>query len=186
MSRERLDAEGVDPEEKRRRHDAKLKGIRLGRVAAVLTWDDARAFCVPSPIAVTDFETYDEDVVKKAVQLALLENGWRIASISWGQEHGTDIVAEREGEVIVLEAKGMRDGQPGFRNYTLQAIGQIAMARESPEWRSALAFPAAAEYVRLLSRLPDWYRSVMSLTVFLVRKEGEAYASASLGPPAAP
>ncbi len=38
----------------------------------------------------------------------------------------------------------------------------------------------------LLSRLPDWYRSVMNLTVFLVRKEGEAYAVASLGPPAAP
>lgn len=184
VSRERMDVEGVDPEERQHEHRAKIARVRLGRRVDLRAWEDALEFCASSPIDKSDFETHDEDVVKQVVRLALEQDGWSITSIRWGQEHGTDIVAERGGdEVLAVEAKGMRRGQPGFRNYALVAIGQIAMARERPEWRCAVAFPAAREYARVISRLPDSFRSTMRLAAFFVKREGETYSIAVLGAP---
>ena len=180
ISRDRFLSEGRAPHLLKANHLQKVTAILFGRRVDISSWPEAVEFCVPSPIAASDFDTHDEDVVKQAVRLALEDGGWQVTEINWGEEQGVDIVAERPGVHMVIEAKGTRQRGPGIRHYTFSAIAQVVIARVETGWQSGLAFPALKGYVNQLRKLPHWFWSVMNLTVFLVKKEKDAYSVAEI------
>ena len=58
-----------------------------------------------------------ENDVVEAVAAYLQDTGWRILQMCTTKEHGIDILAERQGEKLAVEAKGGGSGTPGTRRY---------------------------------------------------------------------
>ncbi|HUI70764.1 MAG TPA: hypothetical protein VL354_09570 [Spirochaetia bacterium] len=60
-----------------------------------------------------------EDQIVDAVIAYLQRAGWTIKSRSHANEHGDDIVAERNGRRLSIEAKGAGSSKPGTNRYGL-------------------------------------------------------------------
>ena len=58
-----------------------------------------------------------EDQVVDAVRSHLEQEGWLIRSFAHAHQHGDDVVAEREGRRLVVEAKGEGSSKEGTRRY---------------------------------------------------------------------
>lgn len=109
-----------------------------------------------------------EDAVKRSVSRALQADGWTV-DVRWGHAHGIDIVAQRETERLVLEAKG-EGSRPSMRvNYFLGALGELLQRMDDPDARYGLALPAHRQFVALMLGLPEWVRARLDLYFFLVR-----------------
>lgn len=124
-----------------------------------------------------------EDDVVAAVAAYLRNEGWEIESTALATQHGDDIVATRDGERLVVEAKGegsskahtKRFGSP-FTNQ--QASVHIAVAvlrsmRVVSEGTStaAIALPAVDSHRREVDRVAPAL-SKMGIWVFWVARDG--------------
>jgi hypothetical protein len=58
-----------------------------------------------------------EDQVVLAVCDRLRQEGWTILSTALAIQHGDDIVAERDGQRLIIEAKGEGSSKEGTRRY---------------------------------------------------------------------
>jgi hypothetical protein len=94
-----------------------------------------------------------EDQVVDAVCDNLRADGWKIVSIAHATEHGDDVVAERDGQRLIVEAKGEGSSKEGTRRFgqsfnrgqvrthvavaVLRALGVVS---EGKAW-AGVAFP---------------------------------------------
>lgn len=117
------------------------------------------------------FEPLSEDFVKAAMRTWLEEKGWS-TQIAWGKERGIDILAQKEGQRWVIEAKGKGAYQQMSNNYFLGVIGTLMQKMDDPKARYSLAFPRIGVFTRLWDRLPDVPKLRLSLSVFFVDEHG--------------
>ena len=142
---------------------------RLPRAGSFLILHDndaMRAFAYRGEIGLS------EDMVKAAVKDALTRDGWT-ASVQYGHMHGIDIEATRGSERLIIEAKGEGSLDPMRVNYFLGALGELLQRMDSPMARYALALPAHRQFIRLITRLPDWVCQQLGLCFYLVRPTAE-------------
>ena len=87
-----------------------------------------------------------------------------------------DIEARRGAERWVIEAKG--SAPPGAQqvNYFLGAPGELVQRMADDVARYGLALHEGPQYRGLVRRLPRVARRRLDLTVFFVRREGDAFA----------
>jgi hypothetical protein len=116
-----------------------------------------------------------EDDVKRAIG-KLLQSRRFAVTIAWGRSRGIDIEARRGAERWVIEAKG--SAPPGAQqvNYFLGAPGELVQRMADDVARYGLALPEGPQYRGLVRRLPRVARRRLDLTVFFVRREGDAFA----------
>ncbi len=108
-----------------------------------------------------------EDEVTEIFSGHLVENGWKIISRAIGRNKGADIVAERNGKILCVEAKGggsqtegsVRYGKP-FTRLQCQKHTDVAFAclpRMSARYKP--------DYIGMI--LPDDLHHVQSVTEIL-------------------
>ncbi len=130
-----------------------------------------------------------EGNVQSRVATHLAQTGWSIIRVAdtAQRERGVDIIAERGGQRLLVEAKGWpsttyargeRAGQPKPTQPTLQATHWFAEALATlirrggePEARLSLALPDMHRYRTLLGEA-GWALERLNITVYLVTAEG--------------
>jgi biotin operon repressor len=115
-----------------------------------------------------------EDEVKAAVLQHLEERGWTV-TVAWGRARGADIVAHRQGERLVLEAKGEVGLQPQQVNYFLGALGELLQRMDDPHATYGLALPDNRQYRGLVGRLPLVAIERLGLVVYFVERAQGGY-----------
>jgi len=58
-----------------------------------------------------------EDDVIDAISDHLVARGWRVLSRATAMQHGDDLVAEKDGQRLEIEAKGAGSSKPGTARY---------------------------------------------------------------------
>lgn len=124
-----------------------------------------------------------EDDVVSAVVSYLRDDGWKIESTALATQHGDDIVATRDGERLVVEAKGEGSSKSHTKRFgkpfnTGQVSTHIAVAilrsmRVVSEGVStaAIALPAVNSHRREVHRVAPAL-SAIGVQVFWVDPEG--------------
>lgn len=126
-----------------------------------------------------------EDEVKEAVRLYLERSGYKVV-VAWGRTRGIDIDAAKDGDRIVIEAKGEVANPPQQVNYFLGALGELVQRMNDPFARFGLALPDNRQYQGLASRLPALARQRLRLTFYFVKGNGDAWHVSEEGPPVEP
>jgi hypothetical protein len=116
-----------------------------------------------------------EDDVKRAMGDLLQSWGFAV-TIAWGRSRGIDIEARRGAKRWVIEAKGSAPPGPQQVNYFLGALGELVQRMSDDAAHYGLAVPDGPQYRGLVRRLPELARRRIDLTVFFVRREGDAFA----------
>lgn len=143
----------------------------------------------PTPVAGAAEEWAWEGSIQARVVTHLAGTGWNITAVANTalREHGVDIVAERDGQHLLIEvkgwpsttyAKGERAGQPKPTQPTLQAThwfaeGLTTLIRRGaePEVRLGLALPDKPRYRNLLGEA-GWAMKRLDITVYLATADG--------------
>jgi len=112
-----------------------------------------------------------EDEVKRALQLWLEESGWQV-SVIWGKARGIDVIATKDGQRWVIEAKGCGSLDPMRVNYFLSILGELLQRMEDPDARYSIAFPDMKQFRRLWQRLPDLAKSRTMISALFVDGSG--------------
>jgi Holliday junction resolvase-like predicted endonuclease len=130
-----------------------------------------------------------EGNVQSRVATHLAANGWSIIRVAdtASRERGVDIIAERDGQRLLVEVKGWpsstyargdRAGQPKPTQPTLQAAHWFAEALTSlirlgaePESRLAMGLPDMPRY-RVLLGDAAWALDRLDITVYLATADG--------------
>ncbi len=125
---------------------------------------------------------YEDDVVN-ALVVYLRAEGWEIESTALATQHGDDIVATRNGERLLVEAKGegsskshtKRFGQP-FNPGQASTHIAVAVLRSmrvvsSGRASAAIALPAVASHQREVDRVAPAL-SQIGIRVFWVHGDG--------------
>jgi hypothetical protein len=123
-----------------------------------------------------------EDEAKRAIHSELTRDGWQV-TIAWGHKPGIDIVAQRNGERLVLEAKGEGSHLPMRVNFFLGALGELLQRMDSPGAMYGLVLPAHRQYVGLILRLPAWVKARLGLLFYLVRRNDLGGHDVAVVPP---
>ena len=125
---------------------------------------------------------YEDDVVA-AVVAHLRAEGWMIESTALATQHGDDIVATRDNQRLVVEAKGEGSSKSHTKRFgkpfsSGQASTHIAVAvlrsmRVSSEGKSsaAIALPAVDSHRREVARVAPAL-SKLGIQVYWVDREG--------------
>ena len=116
-------------------------------------------------------EMLSEDEVKRALQLWLEESGWQV-SVIWGKTRGIDVIATKDGQRWVIEAKGCGSLDPMRVNYFLSILGELLQRMEDPDARYSIAFPDMKQFRRLWQRLPDLAKSRTMISALFVDGSG--------------
>lgn len=111
-----------------------------------------------------------EDEVKQAIAGYLGAKGYDV-QVAWGRARGIDIDARRQGERLIIEAKG-QVATPGPQqvNYFLGALGELVQRMHDPAAGYGLALPDVPQYRGLVDRLPAFARERLNLRIFLVAR----------------
>lgn len=109
-----------------------------------------------------------EDNVKLAVTICLRQEGWEVET-KWGQERGIDLVATRDKQRLILEAKGEGSRNQMRVNYFLGSLGELLQRMDTPGTTYGLALPAHRQFVGLMLRMPPWVVRQLNLRFYLVR-----------------
>lgn len=125
-----------------------------------------------------------EDEVIDAVIGFLEDKGWIIESRCTAQQHGEDIVALRNGDRLVIEAKGASSSKPhtnryGFEFSTGQIFDHVAKAILKAlrvvgrrETRTAVALPDNDGHREEIKQVHDALRR-LDISVFWVSSDGK-------------
>lgn len=120
-----------------------------------------------------------ENDVIEAVVSHLERSGWAILSTCSTGQHGIDILAERGGKQLAVEAKGGTSATLGTKRYgkpftanqkrTHVAVAFLTAAQVVSEGKSSagVAFPNDSEHVKLIKRILPALRA-LDIQVFLV------------------
>jgi len=113
-----------------------------------------------------------ENQVKRAVREHLIAQGYRV-HVAWGHTREVDIHAERDGERLLLEAKGQVERRPQQANDFLGALGELLQRMNDPDATYGLALPDHPQYRTLVARLPELIWDRLHLVVYFVSGPGE-------------
>jgi hypothetical protein len=104
---------------------------------------------VNNPPARNPEQLLTEDEVVAAVRGHLEGAGWVIKTWALAIEHGDDIVAEREGRRLIVEAKGEGSSKTGSRS--------SAIRLRAAKWAATYPGPSTRRYVLWpKTRKPEW------------------------------
>jgi len=112
-----------------------------------------------------------EDFVKEAVRTWLHAHGWE-TEIAWGREKGIDIVARRQSESWIIEAKGQGISPQAQGSYFLNGLSELLCRMDDPSSRYSLAFPDLRRYRGLWERLPRLVKDKLGLSMLFVNPTG--------------
>lgn len=130
-----------------------------------------------------------EDEVIDAVIGFLKNEGWTIESRCTAQERGEDIVASRDGDRLVIEAKGAGSSKPHTNRYGLefskgQVFDHVAKAILKalrlvghPDTRGAIAFPDNDSHHQEMNQVHDALQK-LDIPVFWVSLDGKVRVEA--------
>lgn len=110
-------------------------------------------------------EWHTEANVQASLVTALAANGWRIESVAntATKEHGIDVIASRDGQMVGIEVKGFpsrRYADPARANevkrtnpstqaghwYSQAVLAAMRLRGKEPTWRSVIALPYFRRY----------------------------------------
>jgi hypothetical protein len=112
-----------------------------------------------------------EDRVKSLLKRWLEVDGWQ-TEIAWGKARGTDVIARRNGETWLIEAKGC-GSRPEMRvNYFIAMLGEVLQRMSLPDARYSIALPDMIQFRRLWERLPALARQRTGITAIFVSADG--------------
>ncbi len=126
---------------------------------------------------------YEDDVIE-AVVGHLEQCGWRIISTACARtrQHGDDILAEKDGATLVVEAKGAtssdaksarRDREFDMgqkRSHVSRALYKVASIVSAGKHQAALAVPSDAGHRKLIDDIAPAL-AALDVTVFLVNND---------------
>jgi hypothetical protein len=113
-----------------------------------------------------------ENQVKRAIREHLIARGYRV-HVGWGQTRGGDILAERDGERLLVEAAGQVLRRPQQFDSFLGALGELIQRMNDPNATYGLALPDHPQYRGLVQRLPELVWDRLNLVVYFVSGEGD-------------
>lgn len=113
-----------------------------------------------------------ENQIKRAVREHLIARGYRV-HVAWGHTRDVDIHAERDGERLLLEAKGQVVRRPQQSNDFLGALGELLQRMDDPDATYGLALPDQPQYRALVQRLPELIWDRLNLVVYFVSGTGD-------------
>lgn len=131
----------------------------------------------------------ENDVVDTVAQ-HLTKDGWTIRQKKTTAQHGIDILAEKNGELLAIEAKGSGSATIGTSRYGQEFTGNqkrshVAVALltavqvvSDGKHRAALAFPDDSEHSRLIARILPTLKT-LNIRVFFVRQDRTVYLATS-------
>lgn len=127
-----------------------------------------------------------ENDVVDAVARHLTNDGWTILQMRTTLQQGIDILAEKNGETLAIEAKGGGSAREGTARYgqhftanqkrthvavaTLTAIQVVSDGKH----RAAIALPDDAEHSRLIKRVYPALKT-LAVVVYLVGPDGNVH-----------
>lgn len=164
---------------------------RLGRIRRLQTVgapirnvlvDASELDAVELVAPVTSAGLLTEDEVKAAVKEDLVARGYDV-EVAWGRSPGVDIVARRNDDRLLVEAKGEAANPPQQVNYFLGAIGELVQRLDDPDARYGLALPDHRQYRGLVTRLPRLAWSRLRLVVLFVRRADDGFRVEWVDPP---
>lgn len=120
----------------------------------------------PAPTLLT------ENQVKRAVREHLISKGYRV-HVAWGHTREVDIHAERDGERLLLEAKGQTNRRPQQSHDFLGGLGELLQRMDDPDATYGLALPDHPQYRALVQRLPELIWDRLNLVVYFVSGIGD-------------
>lgn len=144
--------------------------------------DPARVTVSLTGQAVYGVQMLFEDHVVDAVCEHLHQNGWTIVSRAYANQRGDDVVAERDGVTLRVEAKGETSSNPNSSRFGLpfdgtqrdvnvgEAVLRSMKVISASSDHVGVALPGTPEYRSLVDKvLPALQR--LSIRVFLVRPD---------------
>ena len=127
---------------------------------------------------------YENDVVDFVIRY-LEVNGFRILSSSDTYSHGYDIVAEKDGKMLYIEAKGQTSSKPGTSRYGKefnrnQKIDHVSKAiysalktkNQLTRSQVGIALPADEVHIELIEAVIPSLKQI-GIQVFLVAEKGK-------------
>ena len=110
--------------------------------------------------------------------IEILENkanfqGWKTICKNVGQgKQGIDLKLEKDNSIIVVEAKGEREGPPQHSSEVKGALGEIIMDMKGENLNRiccyCIAFPDTPSFQSIVNDIPVTPRQKLNLTVILV------------------
>ncbi len=123
----------------------------------------------------------EEDVIK-AVASHLERHGWTIRNTSRTNQRGIDILAEKRGKMLAIEAKGGTSNRPGSARFGLsftksqkldhvsKALYTATRAAISGDHQGGIAVPADEEHKRLIQNILPALKT-LDIAAFLVEED---------------
>jgi hypothetical protein len=112
-----------------------------------------------------------EDDVKRHLEKWLTEQGWQV-QVAWGHTPGADILAKRDAQRWIIEAKGQGSLNAMRVNYFLGVIGELLQRMNDPEVSYSIALPDLQQFRNLWSRLPDLAKQRTKISILFVDEQG--------------
>lgn len=112
-----------------------------------------------------------EETVKVCVADFLRSRGYTV-SVGKKRERGPDMRASKEGQKIILEAKGEGSRREIFNNFFVSILGEMLQRTAELAAEYGIALPAHRKYARLIEELSDNTRFILRLNFYLVRPSG--------------
>lgn len=125
-----------------------------------------------------------EDAVVDAVCRSLEAHGYRVVSRALATEHGHDIVVEKNGEQLFVEAKGAGSSKPGTARYgreftrnqvfdhVAKAVLKALRVISAGDGRAGIALPDNANHRREIDQIRRALHAA-GVAAFLVSDSGE-------------
>ncbi|WP_201290835.1 hypothetical protein [Croceibacterium salegens] len=111
-------------------------------------------------------------MVKEALETWLIANGWAV-EIAWGKIRGIDVLATRDSERWIIEAKGCGSSPPMRVTYFLCAMGETLQRMDESAARYSIAFPDMKQFRGLWERLPPLAKARTGVTAIFVGEGGD-------------
>jgi hypothetical protein len=114
-----------------------------------------------------------DDIFKESEVISLLvkylkENGWKVKEQIRVEYGSIDVGAEKEGKILLVEAKGEDRGLGGTAEMNFQiGLGQLMSRMTHKEADYGLAFPLTTNFVRVLRKYHESF-AFEKLGIYLI------------------
>jgi hypothetical protein len=119
-----------------------------------------------------EMEGLSEDEIKRSIQAYLDKNNWT-SKIAWGNEHGIDIDAHRNGERWIIEVKGHGTLTAMRANYFLAVLGELLQRMDDTSAKYSIALPALPQFSNLWRKLPRLAKQKTGISCLFVDSNGK-------------
>ena len=113
-----------------------------------------------------------EDEVKQHLFNWLTAKNWRV-EIAWGKARGIDVVATKESQRWLIEAKGAGSRQPMRVNYFIGMLGELLQRMEDNDVKYSISMPDMKQFRGLWERLPKLAKERTKISALFVSEDGK-------------